>query len=141
METLVLITILAALGVGFGAGWGLKPDKTAKVLQEQAVAIEKINTSQGALLTAMSEGQSKILEQASRPVVIDAELRASLSKVPVQCLTGAGGDPMSAACQWATCLQFGQSSAQRPECRKIEDLMVQALKAQEAGKREGAAED
>jgi hypothetical protein len=137
METLVLVTILAALGVGFGAGWGLKPDKAAKVLQEQAVAIEKINTSQAALLEAMSEGQAKILEQASRPVVIDAELRATLAEVPIQCLREAGGDPQSVACQWATCLQFGQSSAQRPECRKIEDLMVQVLKTQAGASESG----
>lgn len=130
METLILVTVLAALGVGFGAGWGLKPDKAAKVLQEQAVAIEKINTSQANLLTTVSEGQARILEQASRPVVLDAELRASLAQIPIQCVREAGGDPLSVSCQWATCLQFGQSSAQRPECRKIEDLMVQALKAQ-----------
>ena len=31
---------------------------------------------------------------------------------------------MSPACAWATCIQYGQSSAQRPECREVESAMV-----------------
>ena len=65
----------------------------------------------------------------AQPIVLDAELKATLAEVPVQCRVDLKGDPNSVQCQWATCLQFGQSSAQRPECRQIEQLMVDTLKA------------
>jgi hypothetical protein len=119
------VTILLSLGIiigtaaGFGAGWGLKPDDTQEALEAQAKT-----------LTDLSAGQRQIAEAAARPVVIDAELRSTLAEVPVQCREEVGGDPMSAACQWATCLQYGQSSAQRPECREVEALMVAMLKAE-----------
>lgn len=116
--TTVVIAVVAALAAGFGAGWGLKPDASVKALEAQTEAIE-----------ALQEGQSKMLENASKPIVIDAELKATLAEVPVQCRKDLGGDPTSVQCQWATCLQFGQSSAQRPECRAVETLMVDTLKA------------
>ena len=118
--TLVVIAVLASLGAGFGAGWGLKPDASTKALEAQAGAIE-----------ALQEGQAEILAEVNQPVVIDAELKATLAEIPVQCRKDAGGDPRSVECQWATCLQFGQSSANRPECRAVEALMIERLQAQE----------
>jgi len=115
--TAVVIAVVAALAAGFGAGWGLKPDDASKALQAQAGAIE-----------ALQEGQAEILAEVNQPIVIDAELKATLAEVPVQCRKDMGGDPTSVQCQWATCLQFGQSSAQRPECRAVEQLMVDNLK-------------
>lgn len=117
MDPLTGIVLIVIAAAGFGAGWGLKPDASVKALKAQTEAIEALQT-----------GQAQMLEQASRPVVIDAELRSTLAEVPVQCRRDAGGDPMAVACQWATCLQFGQSSAQRPECRAVEALMIEALK-------------
>lgn len=117
MDPLTGVVLIVVAVAGFGAGWGLKPDASVKALQAQTEAIEALQT-----------GQAQMLEQASRPVVIDAELRSTLAEVPVQCRRDAGGDPMAVACQWATCLQFGQSSAQRPECRAVETLMIEALK-------------
>jgi hypothetical protein len=116
--TAIVIVVVASLGVGFGAGWGLKPDASVKALEAQTKAIE-----------GLQAGQAQILAEASKPVVLDAELKATLAEVPVQCRKDLGGDPMSVACQWATCLQFGQSSAQRPECRAVETLMIDTLKA------------
>jgi hypothetical protein len=116
--TAVVIAVVCALATGFGAGWGLKPDASVEALNAQTEAIE-----------ALQEGQAAILEQASRPVVLDAELKATLAEVPVQCRSDLGGDPSGVQCQWATCLQFGQSSAQRPECRQVEEIMVTTLKA------------
>lgn len=116
--TAIVIVVVASLGVGFGAGWGLKPDASVKALEAQTEAIESLQA-----------GQSAILEQASKPVVLDAELKATLAEVPAQCRKDLGGDPMSVACQWATCLQFGQSSANRPECRAVEALMIDTMKA------------
>jgi hypothetical protein len=120
--TLVTVAVLASLGLGFGAGWGLKPDASVKALEAQTEAIH-----------ALQEGQTKMLESASKPIVIDAELRSTLAEVPVQCRKDAGGSPGSVECQWATCLQYGQSSAQRPECRAVETLMVDALRAKCVG--------
>lgn len=120
--SLVVFAILASLGVGFGAGWGLKPDDTSKALEAQAETLK-----------ALSDGQTKLVEGASRPIVIDAELKATLAEIPVQCRKDMGGDPNTAMCMWATCLQFGQSSAQRPECRQVEQLMVDTLKAKIEG--------
>ena len=118
--TLIVVVVLVSIGAGFGAGWGLKPDASVKALQAQTAAIE-----------ALQEGQTAILAEASKPIVLDAELKAALAEVPVQCRTDLGGDVSSVQCQWATCLQFGQSSAQRPECRQIEQLMVDTLKVQD----------
>jgi hypothetical protein len=119
--TLIVVGFIAALGVGFGAGWGLKPDQTAKALEAQAETLKEL-----------SAGQVNILDAAQRPVVLDAELKSQLAEVPVQCRKDLGGDPTSIPCQWATCLQFGQSSAQRPECSEISDLLVETMKAQHA---------
>jgi hypothetical protein len=116
--TAIVIVVVASLAAGFGAGWGMKPDASVKALEAQTEAIE-----------ALQAGQTQILAEASKPIVLDAELKATLAEVPVQCRKDLGGDPMAVACQWATCLQFGQSSAQRPECRAVEQLMIDALKA------------
>lgn len=124
--TWVAIAVVAALGAGFGAGWGLRPDSSAAALEAQADVLAE----QGRTLAALQAGQVQIVEAAGRPVVLDAELRSELAQVPVQCRKDAGGNPRSAECAWATCLQFGQSSAQRPECRAVEALMVQSLEAQ-----------
>ena len=48
--TLTTITVLAALGVGFGAGWGLKPDAGVKALEAQTEAIEALNDGNQALV-------------------------------------------------------------------------------------------
>ena len=118
----ILLTVGIILGTtaGFGAGWGLKPDDAHQALEAQAQT-----------LADLSAGQQALVEASGRPVVIDAELRSTLAEVPVQCREDAGGDPMSVPCQWATCLQYGQSSAQRPECREIEKAMVVFLSAEE----------
>jgi hypothetical protein len=115
--SLVVVVVVASLAAGFGAGWGLKPDSAEKALAEQA-----------RILTSVQEGQAKILAEASRPVVLDGELRASLAQMPAQCLRSLGGDPRAIECQWATCLQFGQSAANRPECRAVEAAMLDALR-------------
>ena len=119
--TLVVIAVLASLGVGFGAGWGLKPDTSAEALAAQSES-----------LVRLQEGQGEILEHATRPVVIDAELRASLAETPVACIEDMGGDPDSAACLLMSCWQYGQSSAQRPECEDIKDLLVEQIQKQDA---------
>lgn len=119
----VAVAVVCALVSGFGAGWGLKPQGDKAMLEAQAKVLEE----QKQTLTALQEGQKGVLEAAQRPVVLDAELKSTLAQVPVQCRKEVGGDPRSAECAWATCLQFGQSSAQRPECRAVEALMIKRL--------------
>lgn len=111
--TWVVVAVLASLGAGFGAGYGLRGSREADALAAHGEALE-----------ALTDGQRDLLEAAARPVVLDASIRADLAQVPFQCRTDQGGDPMSPACAWATCLQYGQSSAQRPECREVEAAMV-----------------
>lgn len=114
--TLTVIAVVVSVGAGFGAGWGLKPDDTQKALEAQAQNID-----------AILDGQTEILTEAQKPVVIDAEIKATLAEIPVQCRAKMGGDPMSVQCQWASCLQYGQSAAQRPECSAVRDLLVDTL--------------
>ena len=118
MESTIIfgVSIIIATAAGFGAGWGLKPSQTEEALQAQALALE-----------ALTEGQEAILAASLEPVVLDAEIKATLAGTPVQCRTDMGGDPLSIHCQWATCLQFGQSSAQRPECSAVRDLLIRTL--------------
>lgn len=131
VTSIVTAAVLSALA-GFGAGWAVRAqrdDATAEALAEQTRALE----AQGAALAAVAAGQVEIAAAASRPVVLDAELRASLAATPIQCRAEAGGDPKAAACAWATCLQYGQSSAQRPECRAVEAAMLRALEGPAGG--------
>ncbi|MBT61230.1 MAG: hypothetical protein CMA63_06755 [Euryarchaeota archaeon] len=116
--TLLVVGLLAAAGAGFGIGWGLKSNDTERVLAQQNQTLDLI-----------VDGQTEILTAATQPVVLDAELRATLAAIPIQCLKDSGGSPDSPMCAWATCLQYGQSSAQRPECRKVEDAMLAALQS------------
>lgn len=117
--TWVAIAVLAALGVGFGAGWGLKPDTTVKVLEAQNEAIQSIQ-----------EGQVKLVEQTAKPLIIDADIRDALAKTPPPCREP-GGNPLSLACMASQCWQYGQSSAQRPE--KCGDLIEEFLRQQRSG--------
>ena len=108
------IAIGLAVAAGFGAGWGLRPvPDTADVMAEQTAAIE-----------VLGDSLATVAEAAGRPIVLDAETRASLAEIPPQCVTVLGGDPMSAACGWASCIRYGVQSAQRPECRAIEAAML-----------------
>lgn len=115
--TWTVIGIVAALGAGFGAGWGIRGEKASKAIEAQSD-----------LISELQEGQANLLAEAQKPVVLDAELRATLASVPVQCIKEAGGNPMSIQCVWATCAAFGQSDANRPECSDISDLMIEVMK-------------
>jgi hypothetical protein len=116
----IIIALVVGLGAGIGTGVGISGAAHSKAA---ARAIE----AQADNITALQEGQAEILENATKPIVLDAELKSQLAEVPVQCRSEAGGDPTSVECQWATCLQYGQSSAQRPECREVEKLMIEML--------------
>lgn len=109
---------LLLFGGGVGVGVAVSRDRTAAAVEAQTELIGEIQ-----------DGQRAIVEAAGRPVVIDAEVRASLADVPVQCLREMGGSPLSVHCAWATCLQHGASSANRPECSDLSDALVEALQA------------
>ena len=115
---LVAIIVGGALlfGGGIATGVAINKEKTHKVIEEQTL-----------MIGAIQDGQRELLEAASKPVVLDAELRSSLAQVPVQCIEAAGGDALSVHCAWATCAAFGQSSANRPECSKLTELLVRTL--------------
>ena len=112
------VTGVLSLALGFGLGFGLKPDGAAKALEAQAATLE-----------ALTDGQTRLVELSTQPITLDAELRASLAQIPVQCLKEYGGNPNTTMCAWATCLQYGQSAAQRPECRAVEAIMVKEFQS------------
>ena len=58
-------------GGGIATGIGLKSDQTAKVVEQQT-----------ALIGELQDGQRQLVEAASKPIVLDAELRASLASTP-----------------------------------------------------------
>ena len=105
-------------GGGIATGVALNRDQTHKILEEQTQ-----------LIGAIQDGQRELVEVVGKPVVIDAELRASLASTPVQCLPELGGDPLSVHCAWATCGAFNQSDAGRVECSDLTDALVATLVA------------
>tara|TARA_B100000424_G_C22515996_1_gene296797 strand:+ start:90 stop:476 length:387 start_codon:yes stop_codon:yes gene_type:complete len=111
--TWVVVAVLVGTGAGFGAGWGLRGDRDNKALEIHAQSLDHL-----------LDGQTELLTAASQPVILDASIREDLAKTPPQCRRDLGGDPMTPACAWATCIQYGQSSAQRPECREVEAAML-----------------
>ena len=106
-------------GGGLATGLSLGRDRTADVVERQTE-----------LIGELQDGQRALVEAAARPVVLDAELRASLASTPVQCVAELGGDPMSIQCAWATCGAFGQSDAGRLECSQLTRRLVEAFDAE-----------
>ena len=111
--TLVALSALGVGGLGFVAGRATAPGDA-----EELAEVRGLVEAQGATLAELAEA-------ASRPVVIDAEIREALAETPPQCRSGQ--DPAGLACAWATCLQYGQSSANRPECRAIEAAYLSSM--------------
>jgi len=117
-------------GGGLATGLSLGRGQTAKVVEHQTE-----------LIGELQDGQRALVEAAARPVVLDAELRASLASTPVQCVAELGGDPMSIQCAWATCGAFGQSDAGRLECSQLTRRLVEAFdEAAEPTTQESAGE-
>ena len=116
MIAVLIVGGVLLFGGGIATGVAVNKQKTHKVIEEQTQ-----------LIGTIQDGQRELLEAAAQPVVLDAELRSSLAQVPVQCIEAAGGDALSVHCAWATCAAFGQSSANRPECSKLTELLVRTL--------------
>ena len=106
-------------GGGLATGLSLGRDRTADVVERQTE-----------LIGELQDGQRALVEAAARPVVLDAELRASLASTPVQCVAELGGDPMSIQCAWASCGAFSQSDAGRLECSQLTRRLVEAFDAE-----------
>tara|TARA_R100000455_G_C6248930_1_gene106021 strand:+ start:119 stop:520 length:402 start_codon:yes stop_codon:yes gene_type:complete len=115
--TLTTITVLAALGVGFGAGWGLKPDAGVKALEAQTEAIKELNTGNQALVDKVQEVS---VEEAKRETAIADKL----TDLPPPCVKDVGGDPMSLQCMWALCIRTGETDKQRCEPSKLTDKLL-----------------
>jgi len=115
--TLTTITVLAALSVGFGAGWGLKPDAGVKALEAQTEAIEALNDGNQALVDKVQEVS---VEEAKRETAIANKL----TDLPPPCIKEVGGDPMSLQCMWALCIRTGETDKQRCEPSKLTDKLL-----------------
>ena len=121
-------------GGGIATGVALNRDKTHKILEEQTQ-----------LIGTIQDGQRTLVEGAGKPVVIDAEVRATLAEVPPACIASLGGDPLSPQCMLQACWQYGQSAAQRPDCDAVEALVIAAQKGMSSsagsGRRVGVGAD
>ena len=115
--TLTTITVLAALGVGFGAGWGLKPDAGVKALEAQTEAIKELNDGNEALVEKV---QQVSVEEAKR----ESAIANKLTDLPPPCIKEGGGDPMSLQCMWALCIRTGETDKQRCEPSKLTDKLL-----------------
>ena len=115
--TLTTITVLAALGVGFGAGWGLKPDAGVKALEAQTEAIKELNDGNEALVEKV---QQVSVEEAKR----ESAIANKLTDLPPPCIKEVGGDPMSLQCMWALCIRTGETDKQRCEPSKLPDQLL-----------------
>ncbi len=114
----IVIIVLASLGTGFGAGWGLKPNASVKALEAQTEAIAELNAGNEALVEKV---QAATLIEAEK----EAKIADKLTDVPPQCIPELGGDPMSAECQWAWCVRTGETDKQRCEASKLTDLLIE----------------
>jgi hypothetical protein len=117
--TTVVIVALVAFVAGGATGIGV----TASARNKAVAALE----AQAQSLDAVLDGQTEILTAAQKPVVLDAELKATLAETPPTCIREMGGDPMSSQCLLTLCWAHGTSSAQRPSCSAVEALTTQAL--------------
>jgi len=101
---IVGLAVLASLGAGFGVGRATAPGDAEEMAEVRG------------LVEAQGQTLERVAEAAGRPVVIDAEIRDKLAETPPACIA----EPLGLACQVQACWQYGQSAAQRPECRAIE---------------------
>ena len=122
--TLTVIAVIASLSVGFGAGWGLKPDAGVKAIEAQTEAIEELNS-----------GNKALVEKVQQVAITDAEREASiankLTDLPPPCVKDVGGDPMSLQCMWALCIRTGETDKQRCEPSKLTDKLLGAYSCPE----------
>ena len=123
--TLTAIAVLAAIGAGFGAGWGLKPDAGTKAIEAQTEAIKELNTGNQALVDKVQE---VAVEEAKRETVIADKL----TDMPPPCIKEVGGDPMSLQCMWALCIRTGETAKQRCEPSKLTDQLLSAYSCSES---------
>jgi hypothetical protein len=122
--TLTSIAVLAALGVGFGAGWGLKPDASVKALEAQTEAIKEMNSGNQALVDKVQE---VAVEEAKR----ESAIADKLTDLPPPCIKEVGGDPMSLQCMWSLCIRTGETDKQRCEPSKLTDKLLGAYSCPE----------
>lgn len=128
MDPITIILLVALFGGGVATGVAVKSNGAAKVAKEQREAIAEVAKGQKELMDAVTSSQSVVIEGLNRPIELDAELRATLTQIPPQCLSDLGGNPLSVQCQWAMCAVYGQSDRNRPECGPIVALLVEELK-------------
>ena len=115
--SLTVIAVIASLSVGFGAGWGLKPDAGVKAIEAQTEAIKELNS-----------GNQELVSQVQQVAITDAEREAAiadkLTDMPPPCISDVGGDPMSLQCMWALCIRTGETDKQRCEPSKLTDKLL-----------------
>jgi hypothetical protein len=113
MITAIIVGGVLLFAGGAATGVAITRTRTDKVLEQQTLLIAEIQ-----------DGQRDLVEAAGKPVVIDAEVRATLANVPPACVKSLGGHPLTAACSMQLCWSYGQSSAQRPPCDDVTEAAL-----------------
>lgn len=116
MSISIMIATGLALLLGGGIGGYILGNNQSEAMEHQSQH-----------LAALQAGQAAMATELSKPIVLDAELRSELGKTPPACIVSLGGDPLSAQCLLQMCWQYGQSSAQRPDCDGAERLVVDTM--------------
>ena len=119
-----VIAVVASLGVGFGAGWGLKPDAGVKAIEAQTEAISELNSGNQELV-------AKVQEVAVTNAEREASIADKLTEIPPPCVREIGGDPMSMQCMWALCIRTGETDRQRCEPAKLTDKLLSSYSCPE----------
>jgi hypothetical protein len=110
VDPLTAVVLIVVAVSGFGAGWAVKPSpQTDEILHAHSQSLD-----------AVLDGQTEMLTEISRPVVIDASIRAKLSDTPSACID----DSKSMECILLSCWAAGQSTANRPECDDLKDEII-----------------
>lgn len=128
MTWLLIAGGVLLFGGGAATGVAISRTRADKVLEHQTALIAELQEGQRNLLDAQREA----IAVAGKPVVLDAEVRAALSNTPPACIRDLGGDALSPVCSLHQCWAMGQSSANRPECGPLLDLVVSLQKGTSA---------
>ncbi|MCH9839204.1 hypothetical protein K0U83_26315 [bacterium] len=113
---IVAVSAVVLTAGGFIAGRQTAPDQVVPLVEAQTAQID-----------TLADGMADLVSRSTAPITLDAETRAALARTPPQCVRVLGGDPLSMACAWSSCLMFTQSNGQRPECRAIEAAYLASI--------------
>jgi hypothetical protein len=120
--TTIAVTVALTAALTTGAFFAGRTSAPSDVEQVSALV-----AAQAVQLDIVLDGVADLAAAAGAPVVLDAEVRAALARVPPSCVVSLGGDPMAPQCMLLSCWAMGQSAAQRPSCEAAEQAVTRSF--------------